>query len=101
MNNDNALDAQKFVRASGVLTSPQFPAGRPIENRQFTVRGDQVAKELEERGIAIRAKSFKTIAEEAPQAYKDESKVVEICHNAGRSEKMASKVPLGVVKVSM
>ncbi|MFC2061077.1 RtcB family protein [Elusimicrobiota bacterium] len=63
-----------------------------------TVHGSEIIKDLESRGIAIRAKSLKTIAEEAPQAYKDISKVVEICHGAGLSEKVAKVVPLGVIK---
>lgn len=63
-----------------------------------TLRGDQVSRDLEDKGITIRARSYKTIAEEAPQAYKDVSEVVEICHRAGLSEKVAKLVPLGVVK---
>ncbi len=63
-----------------------------------SLKGAQVIEKLKEKGITIRAKSFKTVAEEAPQAYKDVSKVVDICHNAGISEKIAKMVPLGVVK---
>ena len=63
-----------------------------------TLRGSEVCDELKKRGIAIRSRSLKTIAEEAPQAYKDVTKVVDICHNAGLSEKVAKFVPLGVVK---
>lgn len=63
-----------------------------------TLRGSEVCDELKKRGIAIRSRSLKTIAEEAPQAYKDVTKVVDICHNAGLSEKVAKLLPLGVVK---
>jgi tRNA-splicing ligase RtcB len=63
-----------------------------------TVRGSQIADSLENRGITIRAKSLKTVAEEAPQAYKDVSKVVDICDKAGLSHKVARMVPIGVVK---
>lgn len=63
-----------------------------------TVRGGNVAKELEGRGIIVRAKSKKTVAEETPRAYKDVSKVVQVCHNAGLSGMVAQLLPLGVVK---
>jgi tRNA-splicing ligase RtcB len=38
------------------------------------------------------------LAEEAPQAYKDVSKVVEVAHNAGISKKVAKLEPMGVIK---
>jgi len=63
-----------------------------------SVRGENIRRELQERGITVKAKSYKTVAEEAPQAYKDVSEVVEICHKAGLSEKVAKVVPIAVVK---
>jgi len=62
------------------------------------VRGEQLKQELEARNIAVRAKGFKTLAEEAPQAYKDVNRVVEVCHNAGISKKVARLRPIGVIK---
>jgi tRNA-splicing ligase RtcB len=41
---------------------------------------------------------MKTLAEEMPAAYKDVSDVVEACHGAGISLKVAKMRPLGVVK---
>jgi tRNA-splicing ligase RtcB len=38
------------------------------------------------------------LAEEAPDAYKDVSKVVDVVHNAGLSVKVARLEPLGVIK---
>lgn len=75
-------------------------AGRRWSRRQAlkSVRGSEVIDKLDEQGIVIIAKSFKTVAEEAPQAYKDISQVIEVCHNAGLSEKVAKLVPLGVIK---
>jgi tRNA-splicing ligase RtcB len=39
-----------------------------------------------------------SLAEEAPQAYKDVSEVVEITHQAGISRKVARTRPIGVIK---
>jgi tRNA-splicing ligase RtcB len=55
-------------------------------------------KELEERGILVMARSKKTIAEEAPEAYKDIDRVVEVVHRAGIATKVAKLRPLGVIK---
>ncbi|MCL5987116.1 MAG: RtcB family protein [Actinobacteria bacterium] len=62
------------------------------------VRGDVLKSELEQRGIAIVAGSMSGLAEEAPEAYKDVTRVVDIAHNAGLSRKVAKMVPVGVVK---
>ncbi len=62
------------------------------------IRGDELKRELEEKGIVIVAGHIPLLAEEAPQAYKDVSKVVEICHGAGLSKKVVKLKPLGVLK---
>jgi len=62
------------------------------------LRGEAVLKDLESRGITIRAGSLKGIAEEASQAYKDVSKVVRVVHNAGISQIVARTRPIGVIK---
>ena len=53
---------------------------------------------FERKGIIILAASMSGLAEEAPQAYKDVSKVVEVAHNAGISKKVAKLEPMGVIK---
>lgn len=58
----------------------------------------QVRRELEARGIVVRASGRDTLAEEAPDAYKDVNRVVEVCHQAGLSRKVARLRPLAVVK---
>jgi tRNA-splicing ligase RtcB len=58
----------------------------------------QVRRELEAHGIVIRASGRDTLAEEAPDAYKDVDRVVEVCHQAGLSAKVARMRPLAVVK---
>lgn len=61
-------------------------------------RGPGVREALERRGIAVRAGSMGGLAEEAPQAYKDVDRVVEVVHGAGLARKVARLVPLAVVK---
>jgi len=63
-----------------------------------TKRGEEVERELKERGILVRSASRKTLAEEMPEAYKDVTEVVEACHGAGISRKVARMRPIGVVK---
>jgi len=60
--------------------------------------GSEVARKLEERGIVVRAAGKKTLAEEAPEAYKDVSRVVDTCETAGISAKVARLRPLAVMK---
>ena len=62
------------------------------------MRGDAVLRELESRGIIVRTGSLKGLAEEAPQAYKDVSTVVNVVHNAGISRIIARTRPIGVIK---
>ena len=62
------------------------------------LRGEEVLKDLESRGITIRAGSLKSLAEEAPHAYKDVSEVVSVAHNAGISQIVARTRPIGVIK---
>jgi len=63
------------------------------------VRGQDVKNYLLQRhGIIAIADSMASLAEEAPQAYKDVKKVVDITHKAGLSEKVARLKPLGVLK---
>jgi len=61
-------------------------------------RGDQVARELEARGIAVRSAGKKTLAEEAPEAYKDVDEVVGCCERAGLARPVARMVPIAVIK---
>jgi tRNA-splicing ligase RtcB len=62
------------------------------------VRGDSLRRELEERGIVIRAGSLAGLAEEAPAAYKDVDDVVETVTSAGIAIKVARLRPVAVIK---
>jgi len=63
-----------------------------------SLRGTDVARSLAAKGITVKAESMASLAEEAPQAYKDVSEVVEITHKAGISRKVARTKPIGVIK---
>lgn len=75
-------------------------AGRTMSRRQAKreVWGHDLRTELEERGIHIRAGSMPGLAEEAPVAYKDVDRVIEVVHGAGIARKVARITPLAVVK---
>jgi tRNA-splicing ligase RtcB len=50
------------------------------------------------KGIEVMAHNRKTLVEEAPQAYKDIDRVVDVVHCLGLSGKVARLVPMGVIK---
>jgi tRNA-splicing ligase RtcB len=60
--------------------------------------GHEVRRELEAQGIAVACPSSGELAEEAPFAYKDVERVVDVVHEAGLARKVARLRPLGVVK---
>jgi tRNA-splicing ligase RtcB len=62
------------------------------------IRGHELRRELEARGIVVRCPSPKGLAEEAPFAYKDVDRVVRVVEQAGLARRVARLVPLGVVK---
>ncbi len=75
-------------------------AGRAMSRRQATRRwkGRAVVDELAARGILIRSPSLRGVAEEAPGAYKDVSRVVDAADRAGLAAKVARLVPLACIK---
>jgi tRNA-splicing ligase RtcB len=62
------------------------------------VWGSDLKEKLEEQGIVARAGSIRGLAEEAPAAYKDVSRVVGIVQGAGLARKVARLQPLSVIK---
>lgn len=75
-------------------------AGR-IQSRSAARRhqkGRDVLESLAARGIIIRTGSLSGLAEEAPEAYKDVTSVVNVAHNAGISRIVARTRPVGVIK---
>ena len=82
------------------LGSSCHGAGRVMSRSKAkkTIWGEDLLKQLEKDGIAIRAGSMKGLAEEAPAAYKDVDEVVDTVANAGIADKVALLKPLVVIK---
>jgi tRNA-splicing ligase RtcB len=62
------------------------------------VQGAELRRRLEEQGITVRCPSNKGLAEEAPFAYKEVERVVDVVERAGLARKVARLRPVGVVK---
>ena len=75
-------------------------AGRRLSRTQARKRykGVKLRQDLEQSGILVRAGSMSGLAEEAPRAYKDVDRVVDVVHGAGIATKVAKLVPLAVIK---
>jgi len=75
-------------------------AGRNMSRKQATKQfhGKNVINNLASRGILIRSPSLRGVAEEAPQAYKDVSAVVDAAHNANLATKVAKLEPIICIK---
>ncbi|HEX7115225.1 MAG TPA: RtcB family protein [Steroidobacter sp.] len=75
-------------------------AGRAMSRHQAsrTWKGRELVDQLAARGILVRSPSMRGIAEEAPDAYKDVSAVVDSADAAGLARKVARCEPLICVK---
>jgi tRNA-splicing ligase RtcB len=62
------------------------------------ITGAKLRHQLEARGIVVRSASNRGLAEEAPFAYKDVDRVVEVVERGGLAGRVARLLPLGVVK---
>jgi tRNA-splicing ligase RtcB len=60
--------------------------------------GRKVVDDLAARGILIRSRSMRGVAEEAPGAYKDVNEVVDAADHARLASKVARLEPLVCVK---
>ncbi|MBL8851469.1 MAG: RtcB family protein [Planctomycetaceae bacterium] len=61
-------------------------------------QGRRIDRELAAKGVIAKARSWKGLAEEQPDAYKNVDLVVETVHQAGLSQKVARMRPIGVIK---
>jgi len=75
-------------------------AGRSMSRTQATKlwQGRKLIEELGEKGILIRTRSYRGVAEEAPGAYKDVNAVAEAAEQAGLARRVARLVPVVCVK---
>jgi tRNA-splicing ligase RtcB len=75
-------------------------AGRRMSRHEAArgVRGEEVRDRLAARGIVARSRSWKGLAEEHSDAYKDVADVVAVVERAGLAHKVCRMRPLGVIK---
>ena len=75
-------------------------AGRSMSRHQALRqwRGKEVIDSLADRGVFIRSRSMRGVAEEAPGAYKDVTEVVEAADKAGLASTVARLEPVICVK---
>jgi tRNA-splicing ligase RtcB len=87
-------------RADLAFSSACHGAGRQMSRHQALKRwhGRQVVDDLAARGILIRSRSFRGVAEEAPGAYKDVFAVVGAAQAAGLARKVATLAPILCIK---
>ncbi|MBD3208051.1 MAG: RNA-splicing ligase RtcB [Candidatus Nealsonbacteria bacterium] len=84
----------------GAFWSTCHGAGRTMSRTaaRKRVSGQNLVKKLKQKGIIVKSRSFKGIAEEAPLAYKNVDEVVDVVHEAGLSKKVVKLKPLAVIK---
>jgi len=93
-----------LVGAEGAMTesfgSTCHGAGRRMSRRaaKRIAQGHEVRRELAKKGIVVRCHSNSELAEEAPHAYKDVDRVVDVVDRMGLARKVARLKPIGVIK---
>lgn len=82
------------------FSSAVHGAGRAMSRHQATAhwQGRAIVNELAGRGVLIKCRSMRGVAEEAPGAYKDVSAVVDAADHAGLARKVAKLLPVICVK---
>ncbi|CAM2948690.1 replication factor C subunit (activator I) [Legionella steigerwaltii] len=75
-------------------------AGRAMSRHQATKkwRGSEIIEQLAKQGILIRSSSYRGVAEEAPEAYKNVDSVVDAAQESGLTKKVARLAPIVCVK---
>ncbi len=75
-------------------------AGRVMSRSQAiqTYDGEEVVKDLAKKGIEVKGTSFRGIAEETYQAYKDVDEVVRVSDEVGLGKMVVKLRPIGVIK---
>jgi tRNA-splicing ligase RtcB len=87
-------------RAKETFYSTAHGSGRVSSRTSMlkSVRGEEIARDLAQKGIITKAASWKVMAEEAPQAYKDIDEVARVTEEAGISKRVARLIPLACMK---
>jgi len=86
--------------AKETFFSTAHGAGRVSSRAKMVrgMRGEEVARKMIQKGILSKAASWKVMAEEAPEAYKDIDEVVRVTQEAGISKIVARLIPIAVMK---
>jgi tRNA-splicing ligase RtcB (3'-phosphate/5'-hydroxy nucleic acid ligase) len=82
------------------FSSTAHGAGRVMSRHEALrrFRGEKIRDDLRQRGIELQSTSWKGVAEEASEAYKDVDEVVRVSHEVGLGCMVARLVPVGVMK---
>jgi tRNA-splicing ligase RtcB len=75
-------------------------AGRQLSRTAARKRiaGAELREQLEAGGVTVRCASDRGLAEEAPFAYKEIERVVDVAERAGLAARVARLRPIGVIK---
>jgi tRNA-splicing ligase RtcB len=75
-------------------------AGRVMSRHEALrrFRGEKIRDDLAKRGIELKSTSWKGVAEEAAEAYKDVDEVVRVSNEVGLGRLVAKLAPIGVMK---
>jgi tRNA-splicing ligase RtcB len=98
-----SMETGSWLLAGGSGTawcSTAHGAGRTMSRTRakHQFRGQELQRDMLERGIYVRSVSFAGLAEEAGPAYKDVDSVVAVAEQAGLSRRVVKLVPMGNVK---
>ena len=100
METGSALLVGTAAAMAETFGSTAHGAGRTMSRGEAKrrTRGETLLRDMEARGILVRAASRSGVAEEAGFAYKDLASVVEVLDRLGLSRRVASLVPIGGIK---
>ncbi len=87
-------------KAEETFCSTCHGSGRTMSRTQARkmVRGEELQKQMESRGIYVKTVSYSGLAEESGISYKEIDEVVRSVDSAGLSRRVAKLLPLGNVK---
>ncbi len=100
METGSALLVGTAAAMAETFGSTAHGAGRTMSRGEAKrrTRGETLLRDMEARGILVRAASRSGVAEEAGFAYKDLASVVDVLDRLGISRRVASLVPIGGIK---
>ncbi len=75
-------------------------AGRILSRRKAKKIADKnrLKKDMEKKDILLKSKSWRTVAEEIPEAYKDIEEVIKVVENNELAKKIVKLTPIAVIK---